>query len=299
MLHLKPVTLFLIVFAVPLQGIWELRKNTFVVDIDPTKKKPGEFVELQCEASADYNVYWTKKPNKSALKGGGKPVIEVREYPDTGNFTCHFMNNDIAGYNVVLINTLSSSAHKKTLLDSKQPIRCEAKNYSGYFNCLWKVLKNKDVEFVFHAQRGPYHIHCELPVRQDSVYSVQCHDTKSCHYAEEDQHIEIVLGVIQEKSYKNHTLSFVLRDIMKPDPPHDLKSTDLSLEWKYPKTWCNVHSFFPLIFNVNITNDSNIKHYSNIEHTNLTVEHKGKWNFCVQARDMYYNSLWSDWTCSM
>ncbi|KAG8438770.1 hypothetical protein GDO86_005098 [Hymenochirus boettgeri] len=302
MSYLRLVVLVLTLFVNSLRGLWELSilKNTFIVDIG--KKGDGEMVRFYCPVPEETSVFWRAKGNK---RNGRNLKTLVREAMDAGNFTCHLSNGDIEDYKVLLIHKYNVSLNEKILSNSKQPVECEAKNYSGHFRCSWLGTKT-DVVYVFEAQRGGYTIHCENPLRREhNKYEVNCQDNESCQYGEESQYIEVVLHAVQEKRYENHTQVFMLRDITKPDPPSDLKksgkNSNVSLNWKYPKTWCNIHSFFPLIFNVNITKENKgaPELHKDIEVPQLTLKHKGKLTFCVQARDMYYKSSWSEWTCSM
>ncbi|XP_053321656.1 interleukin-12 subunit beta [Spea bombifrons] len=288
-------------FVNPLEGVWEfpLRQNTFVVDI--SKDKPTETVTLECNVSAEEQVYWQVKRQR---RHGRTLQIDVKEKVDVGNFTCHTEDGDDVDYKSVVINNLSTLTHKKILSYSKHPIHCAASNYSGHFNCSWKPSKSHD-QYFFQAERGSLPIACHGPFRHHSDYVVNCYDQETCSHGEENSHITFTLHAIQEKAYENHTKIFMLRDITRPDPPQDLdkstKSGKVSLKWKYPKTWCNVHSFFPLIFNVNITNERSMmsEHHKDIEGTSLILPSKGTFHFCVQARDMYYNSSWSEWSCYM
>ncbi|KAM8971876.1 interleukin-12 subunit beta [Pelodytes ibericus] len=303
MMSLKPVIFFMVLYVTSLEGMWEfpLRTNTFVVEI--TTENPVETVELQCNVSEEQQVYWAQDGQK---KGDGSTwELTVREKAEVGNFTCHLQNGDIVEHKFILLKISQPTKNKNSLLpDVKHPIHCEAKNYSGHFNCSWKATGN-DALYMCHAHRGSVPIPCSAPVRHGSDYVVNCHDHQTCAYEEEIKHIMFSLHVIRGKKYDCHNKTFLLRDIMKPDPPRDLhkhqKSAGVSLEWKYPKTWCNIHTYFPLIFNVNITNEISRKmeYHAEIQDTRLTLPTHGDFKFCVQARDMYHNSPWSEWSCYM
>uniref|UniRef100_A0A8C5PBI9 Interleukin-12 subunit beta n=1 Tax=Leptobrachium leishanense TaxID=445787 RepID=A0A8C5PBI9_9ANUR len=288
MLPLLTVILFTVLNGNLAEGIRELDflKNTFVVDL--SNEVIQEDVELECNVSTGQDVYWTT-PNSQRQKTG---KITVKEYVDVGNYTCHLPTGDIVDYKVILLNNPES-----------RHLHCEAKNYSGHFNCAWTPRK-KPEQYVIQAYRGLNTIPCDAPVISDSRVVVTCHDPETCVHGEEEKRILFHLHVITEKSYDLHEQSFALRDITKPDPPQHLLNSGRLLEWKYPKTWCNIHSFFPLIFNVKIETSkkseglNSWKHHKDIEGTKFHLSKKGKLQFCVQARDMFYNSSWSDWICS-
>lgn len=44
---------------------------------------------------------------------------------------------------------------------------------------------------------------------------MECRDTQSCIYEEEEQSITVHLHVIQQHKYENYTLAFMLREISK------------------------------------------------------------------------------------
>ncbi|KAE8613679.1 hypothetical protein XENTR_v10007825 [Xenopus tropicalis] len=291
--YLKFGLLLLMVRVNTLYGLWDLSvlKNTYVVDISESGE--GENVIFECPVVEETKVYWLIKGNQ---RPGRILRTHVMEDIDAGNFTCHRLTGELIDYKVVLLNTLSHLNQR--LLPGKQPIQCEAQNYSGHFKCTWKRIK-KHVQYIFEAQRGNYTITCEKPSENNRKYEVNCHDNESCQYGEESHNINILLHILDEKRYENHSLTFMLRDITKPDPPAELKISSTSLTWSYPKTWCNVHSFFPLIFNVNITKgNKSPEHHQGIDVPEMPRPPNGKFSFCVQARDMYYNSSWSEWSCS-
>ncbi|KAM4676696.1 interleukin-12 subunit beta [Discoglossus pictus] len=288
--HLPVAFLGLILFVSPLHAlhgvmklpIWE---DTFVVEI--SQSNPSKTVTLKCNAPENEEVYWSRNENG---------IITVREEPDGGQYTCYFQKNGTEVNSIsVLINDKSS-----TLLSLEQPIQCEAKNYSGHFNCSW--TSSLDIQHHFHAERGLSNIHCDHPVQHNSVYSVRCHDTQTCEFEEEQQQIRVELHVKTETKYEKHVSMFVLRDIIKPDPPINLSISGNVLKWSYPKTWCNVHSYFPLIFKVNYTSNHNREKIEQVDQTSLTIKSKPNQkhplNFCVQARDMFYKSSWSNQACS-
>ncbi|XP_075066269.1 interleukin-12 subunit beta isoform X2 [Mixophyes fleayi] len=296
---LAPIVIILILCVHPLQGAWELPIKDKTLVVDMSSKDASETVKIECNAADHQSVRWDRRPDKHKTIS-----ITVTETADGGKFTCKTADGNVLDYKVVLLNLLHLPVFKRILPYARQPITCKVKNYSGHFSCSWSATVSNP-EFIFEAHRGNHSITCHKPVREDSVYTVHCHDTQSCQYAEEVHNITIVLHAIHQKKYENHTLSFAMREILKPDPPQELvlnktkHHKHVSLHWKYPKTWCSVHSFFPLIFNIKITKDNQdlLEHRENVEETDLVLYHKGISSFCVQARDKYFNSSWSEWSC--
>ncbi|OCT86272.1 interleukin-12 subunit beta isoform X1 [Xenopus laevis] len=294
MAYLKPAVLLLMLCVNTIQGFWDLSilKNTYIVDI--TEKAEGEVVSFECPVAEKTKVYWLLKGYK---RPGRILKTHVMENEDAGNFTCHHLNGELVDYKTVLLKHWN-----RKHLPEEQPIYCEAKNYSGHFKCFWSRERD-EAQYIFEAHRGNHIISCEKPIKNNSKYEVNCHDNEFCQYGEENDNITIHLHVFVGKQYENHSLSFMLRYITKPDPPAELSKSGDSLKWKYPKTWCSEHSFFPLIFNLNITKQNESpRHYTDIDITEKNLKpplpFKGKFIFCVQARDMFHNSAWSDWSCS-
>ncbi|XP_063786123.1 interleukin-12 subunit beta [Pseudophryne corroboree] len=274
--------------------------RTLVVDINSKDEHAKEMVKIECNATDHQSVQLNRDSHRQKTLS-----ITVKELADVGTVTCH-TSTGIVDSKDILLNSLNLPVFKRIFSHKKEPVQCKVKNYSGQFSCSWNSADNSP-EFIFEAHRGNYSLMCQEPVRENSDYTVECHDTQSCHYAEEEQNITVILHAIRHKRYENHTLSFALREIIKPDPPQDLllnktkNHKHFSIHWKYPKTWCNVHTFFPLIFNIKITKDNDlIEHHENVEGTDLIPHQKDVSEisgFCIQARDMYFNSSWSDWSC--
>ncbi|XP_063302281.1 interleukin-12 subunit beta [Pelobates fuscus] len=292
-MSLTPVILFMALFVNPLEGTWKynfIKEKTSVVEV--CNRTTVEIVEFECNISTDEDVYWELH---GGITKGRKLKVEGIGNADGGNYTCHLMNGDIVDYRVILLRNVCIPRNQE---ESDLDIQCEAKNCSGQFNCFWAAPKMKITKYFAEADRSGSPINCNAPVSNSSHIVVSCQDLETCAYGEEDSNIDFTVHEIYQNNYEKHSTSFMLRDITKPDPPQELHSLDGSLKWKYPNTWCNFHSFFPLIFNVHVKSKGWSEHHNDIKSTKLKLSKKGKFSFCVQARDMFYNSSWSDWTCS-
>ncbi|XP_073477288.1 interleukin-12 subunit beta isoform X1 [Aquarana catesbeiana] len=299
MMHLPMTLMLILLYLDPLHGAWELqvKKNTMVVDV---AENPS--VNVKCHTQDHQTVHWKKKTRKQR-SNNGILNLTVQEHADAGNFTCHSDTGLILDYKVILLHEENLPQRKRILSKSGELLKCSVKNYSGNFSCFWNSTDDSNIEFFFKARRGDNDsISCDEPVKNKGQYSVECRDTQSCIYEEEEQSITVHLHVIQQHKYENYTLAFMLREITKPDPPQELNINNtkdrkhVSIHWKYPKTWCNRHSFFPLIFNVQIKKDEKtIEHQT--DHTTFKLEDKHIESFCVQAKDKFFNSSWSEWSC--
>ncbi|XP_029439643.1 interleukin-12 subunit beta isoform X2 [Rhinatrema bivittatum] len=338
------VVFSLLLFAIPLEAAWILKKNTYVVDIDMSRQERlGQTVILKCDTTEEQintNIHWEKKSNhhkpnsESWVKvGHGTELrVHVKDFPDAGNYTCRNQKREVLHYIVLLINEIVDvrGTNSKQILKehpgTKKFINCEAKTYSGDFTCSWQIPKEGHEEmFVLQAEGGLRNVNCSHPALDPdrSVYTTNCQELGVCLHGEESQRVALVLHAIRGKRYENATTAFFIRNIVKPDPPQNLSispSTERSivLHWHYPESWNTQHTFFPLTFKVKVEETGKTQRknthnhqsgrrkrskeraqYYDVEGTSLTLE---QWNagktYCVQARDRYGASSWSDWsTC--
>lgn len=94
----------------------------YVIESEWDDETPAKRVELTCDTSDEaLPVYWEKD---TELKGTGKTlVVEMKEFPDAGNYTCLTANtHEIISYNFFLITKIDSSG---------QMIRSILKSYEG------------------------------------------------------------------------------------------------------------------------------------------------------------------------
>ncbi|NXG23591.1 IL12B protein, partial [Grallaria varia] len=310
MSHLLCALLSLFSFAALLDAVqWKLQENVYVIESEWNAETPATRVELTCN-TPDEGVYWRKD---SEWKGKGKTlIVEVKEFPDAGNYTCLTENtHEILSYNFFLISKMDSNGQmiRSILKGFKEPkptfLKCEAKNYSGIFMCSWMTEnESPNVKFTIRSQKVPQgDVTCSSPVAhtEGSVtkYTAQCHKVNYCPFAEEHQPIEMVLEVIDEVEYENCTTSFFIRDIIKPDPPQcQYVATNRTVTWKYPQTWSTPKSFFPLTFKVKVRSikKRNSQDCETDEESIHLANSGPKDEISVQARDRYYNSSWSDWS---
>ncbi|XP_068129206.1 interleukin-12 subunit beta [Hyperolius riggenbachi] len=298
------IVTLLLLSPVPGASLRELsvKKNTWVVDKTSYESVP---VSLKCNAPDDVTVHWKKNGRRVPDKNVSDGVLNltVSEPVSVGNFTCHASNGSILDYKVVLLHETNLSLPERILLH-REPIQCTVKNYSGNFSCSWKS-EDSNTEFIFKVFRGENAISCDEPVKENYAYTVHCRDYQSCSSAEEIHSITAELHVIQaeKKKYEYAQATFLLREITKPDPPQEVKvhtksHHNHSVQWKYPETWCYLHSFFPLLFKVAVEENGSGPTEHETELTYLPLHHKHIKKACVQARDLFFNSSWSEWSCS-
>ncbi|XP_072001578.1 interleukin-12 subunit beta isoform X2 [Engystomops pustulosus] len=269
-----------------------------------------ERVTMECNTSGyaadSRNIHWSKRGHK-----GKHLTVIVNEPKDAKNYTCSLGNVGIVDYTNILLHVVDQPLYLG-ILGVEYPVNCTMKNYSGHFTCSWNGTLDPNPEYFFHAFSVTSNstMFCEgiekhfTDGNEFPYYTVTCYDDQICHYSE-DPIIYVELHIIAKNIYEKHNMSFTLRNIIKPDPPQNLhilkENRDLSLRWDYPKSWCNAHLFYPLIFNVRVERQSRNQEeiYPIMEKRHLSVDYSDVKKFCVQARDMYHvNSYWSNWSCS-
>ncbi|XP_068958573.1 interleukin-12 subunit beta [Petaurus breviceps papuanus] len=316
------ISLFsLLLLATPLMAIRELEKNVYVVEVEWHPDAPAETVVLTCDSSEKENtITWTSDKNGQILGTGKTLTVQVREFTDAGTYICQ-KGGEVLSQKLLLIRVIEDGIWSTDIVkDQKEPktktyVKCEAKNYSGTFTCSWLTESSPDLKFSIRSSKGsadPRGVTCgpavlsENKVKIDNKeyrkYTADCQEVSACPSAEESQPIEVVLDAIQKHKYEKYTSSFFIRDIIKPDPPRNLRvkrlknSRTVELSWEYPEAWSTPHSYFPLNFRVQVLGmGKKEKNSFTTETTSAQVEcRKGK-NIQVQARDRYYNSSWSEW----
>ncbi|XP_064422994.1 interleukin 12Ba [Latimeria chalumnae] len=332
-----------------------LKMKVYIVDSEMTPDTPAEPITLHCDAPEDQNpsgIVWKRNFGEGPYKipeKGNTITINVKDYPDAGNYTCHLASKDeIINYTVIAIHVVNKGKKeensKKILkkIDGPKQTRfvdCEARSYCGAFNCSWTLDKKTGKENVmfsikflegFKSNRS---VICDEPTTTDDLtYTAECRDQNFCPYAEEDTPIDISLQVIQGIQYENYTETFFIRDIVKPDPPQHLtmkkENNNLTISWQYPEFWSKPHSYFPLTFEVKVTEEqkgrrnrknnekrdcshlARAKRFTEHNHAEkvnsyftdeeekvITVNPGKNYCVCVRAKDRYFNSRWSSWNC--
>ncbi|NXM07014.1 IL12B protein, partial [Tyrannus savana] len=308
--HLLSALFSLFSLAALLEAVqWKLQENVYVIESEWNAETPATRVELTCNTPHEA-VYWKKG---SEWKGKGKTlIVEVKEFPDAGNYTCLAENtHEILSYNFLLISKVDSNGQmiRSILKSFKEPIqtfiKCEAKNYSGIFMCSWMTEnESPNMKFAIRGLKGSQgDVTCSSPVAHTdgsvTKYTTQCRKENYCPFAEEHQPIYVFLEVIDEVEYENYTSSFFIRDIIKPDPPQcQYEATNGMVTWKYPKTWSTPKSYFPLTFKVKVKSPKKRRQqvYDTDEQSIHLPNTGPKDEISVQARDRYYHSSWSDWS---
>ncbi|XP_027622764.1 interleukin-12 subunit beta [Tupaia chinensis] len=292
----------------------------YVVELDWHPDAPGEEVVLTCDTPEEDDITWTSDQSSEIVGSGKTLTIQVKEFGDAGRYTC-LKGGQVLSHSLLLLHKKEDGLWSTDILrDQKEPknktfLKCEAKNYSGHFTCWWLTAISTDLKFTVKSSRGssdPQGVTCgaatlsaekvRVENREYKKYSVECQEDSACPAAEESLPIEVVLDAIHRLKYENYTSSFFIRDIIKPDPPKNLKlkpfknSRDVEVSWEYPDTWSTPHSYFSLTFRVQVQGKRKEKKDSLfVDKTSASVTCHKEAKIHVQARDRYYSSSWSTW----
>uniref|UniRef100_A0A8C2VV50 Interleukin-12 subunit beta n=1 Tax=Chinchilla lanigera TaxID=34839 RepID=A0A8C2VV50_CHILA len=305
----------LVLLASPLLAMWELKKNVYVVELDWHADAPGETVVLTCNTAEEDGITWTSNRSSDVLGSGKTLTIQVKEFGDAGQYTCH-KGGEVLSHLLLLLHKKEDEIWSTDILkDQKEPksktfVKCEAKSYSGHFTCWWLTAVSSDVTFSVKGSRGSSDLSgvtCGASVRVDHreyrKYLVECQEDSACPTAEESLPIEVVVDATHMLKYENYTSSFYIRDIIKPDPPKNLQlkplmnSQQVEVSWEYPDTWSTPHSYFSLTFSVQVQGQKKKGKKDRLftDETSATVSCHKNAKVQVQARDRYYSSSWSEW----
>ncbi|KAI5234998.1 Interleukin-12 Subunit Beta [Manis pentadactyla] len=311
----------LVLLASPLGAIWELEKNVYVVEVDWYPDAPGEMVVLTCDTPEEDGITWTSDQSSDVLGSGKTLTIQVKEFGDAGQYTCH-KGGQVLSHSLLLLHKKEDETWSTDILkDQKEPksktfLKCEAKNYSGHFTCWWLTAISTGLKFSVKSSRGssdPQGVTCgavtlsservRVDHREYKKYTVECQESSACPAAEEVLPIEVVVDAVHKLKYENYTSSFFIRDIIKPDPPKNLQlkpmtnSRHVEVSWEYPDTWSTPHSYFSLTFCIQVQgkNKRIKKDRLFVDQTLAKVMCHKDANIHVQARDRYYRSSWSEW----
>uniref|UniRef100_A0A452EYF9 Interleukin-12 subunit beta n=1 Tax=Capra hircus TaxID=9925 RepID=A0A452EYF9_CAPHI len=313
----------LVLLASPIVAIWELEKNVYVVELDWYPNAPGETVVLTCDTPEEDGITWTSDQSSEVLGSGKTLTIQVKEFGDAGQYTCH-KGGEVLSRSLLLLHKKEDGIWSTDILkDQKERkslniefffLKCEAKDYSGHFTCSWLTAISTNLKFSVKSSRGssdPRGVSCgaaslsaekvSMDHREYNKYTVECQEGSACPAAEESLPIEVVMEAVHKLKYENYTSSFFIRDIIKPDPPKNLQlrplknSRQVEVSWEYPDTWSTPHSYFSLTFCVQVQGKNKREKKLFTDQTSAKVTCHKDANIRVQARDRYYSSFWSEW----
>ncbi|XP_067851987.1 interleukin 12Ba [Heptranchias perlo] len=311
--------------------------------------KTNQLIHLSCDASADQlrtGIHWrldgvplSKNARDNVLN------LEVTDRPDAGNYSCHLNNTtELLRHYYVLID-VGTQADKILTEANGNYITCQTERFCGTFTCFWSNREKAMFSANFHREGSngdPKD--CVVTQCNSSEYAFQatCTDQTFSPYAEELRLITFTLEAATSKRYEKHTKHFYIRDILKPaapknlTAPHNKKGRKLEVNWQYPDSWNNPHSYFPLLFKVDIkltsrkgkhtrqmmnvdTSAESLILCSNANAIQQELKHHQKIScrsesptavfsvtkkqfrkmgmLCVRVKEMYFNSTWSEPSC--
>ncbi|XP_048351720.1 interleukin-27 subunit beta [Sphaerodactylus townsendi] len=187
----------------------------------------------------------------------------------------------------------------------KPSIQCSTTSYGSPVNCTWKLEKEThlDTSFITTYRDG-----MDREVR-DCVQSSTGADSCSIADVQLFSIIPYVLNVtaVNPLGTRTNIFPFLLNQIIKPDPPEDLKvsaiagmSWKLRLEWKPPSSWL-FPEYFPLKYVIRYSRNGTDSHKTTrpLEQTSFVltgVRPGATYHIQVAAKDCLDNGEYSAWS---
>ncbi|KAK2488625.1 hypothetical protein MC885_003120 [Smutsia gigantea] len=309
----------LVLLASPLGAIWELEKNVYVVEVDWYPDAPGEMVVLTCDTPEEDGITWTSDQSGDVLGSGKTLTIQVKEFGDAGQYTCH-RGGQVLSHLLLLLHKKEDEIWSTDILkDQKEPksktfLKCEAKNYSGHFTCWWLTAISSGLKFSVKSGRGssdPQGVTCgavtlsservQVDHREYKKYTVECQESSACPAAEEILPIEVVVDAVHKLKERFSAVPSLVHKGLTTGQNLQLKpvtnSRHVEVSWEHPDTWSTPHSYFSLTFCIQVQgkNKRIKKDRLFVDQTLAKVMCHKDANIYVQARDRYYRSSWSEW----
>ncbi|MEJ1288956.1 interleukin 12b [Cricetulus griseus] len=149
-----------VLLASPLMAIWELEKDVYVVEVDWSPGAPGERVVLTCDTPEEDDIFWTSDKSSEVVGSGKTLTIQVKEFSDAGQYTCHKGGETLSHSRLLLHKKEGGIWSTDILKDQKDPknktfLKCEAANYSGRFTCWWLTAVSTDLKFNIKSSIKP------------------------------------------------------------------------------------------------------------------------------------------------
>ncbi|KAM4706751.1 interleukin-12 subunit beta-like [Discoglossus pictus] len=241
---------------------------------------------LQCDSHTD--IIW-RSPEGSDMESH---TLHDLDEPDAGNYTCWDPQGNLITWVYLLIRhqDLSISCYMESLT-------------SPVLQCTVPI----DMEMSVYRVRGgesPLQEHPWVYMSspgEDEPLKFNVTLPKSCPFGEQISVIDVSVEGRTETFTMSGRKSFHVRDIVTPRPPEDvairkLGAGNLGVSWQYPSSWPCPRPYFPLLFEIRLTNRDNTQSNVLVEgHQNLTIS-SIVMSLRLRCRDLYYPSRWSDWS---
>ncbi|KAJ1211883.1 hypothetical protein NDU88_007231 [Pleurodeles waltl] len=248
-------------------------------------------VSLEC-GSGLQDVKWTDTNDKVKASGTTSLRFTSVDQPDAGLYNC-WSGGEVVTSTYLFIDV--SSLHPTS------PISCIADSYlHSRLRCNWTQTLQETPHLIrARAGRGSSDSDwIEVTMIKEGVVTFELEFPRSCLYGEEDLAFTVYLEAVNDHTYVSDNRTMFLRNIIKPGHPENLQIQRLQpgefhINWTYPSSWARPHSYFPLLFHLDLQ-FSNNKTNRTLKEQHLTITGRLK-SVRIKCRDLYYNSEWSDW----
>ncbi|XP_053556352.1 interleukin-12 subunit beta [Bombina bombina] len=206
----------------------------------------GSSHTLECNADNE-EITWV--PVTDCTQGhSGSSLIGV-DRPCAGNYTC------LSSRNKVL-----KSVYVFMMQDDNLHISCSMESHSSpVVQCVLHIPEElQGLVRVMVSTRPAVEqqwVYVTNPQRTEEI-NVNLSLPKSCVFGEQVSPIIVTVQAISDTEFATGSKRFYINEVVRPAPPEDVKvdvsRKHLSVSWKYPNTWSNPHSFFPLLFQIKL-----------------------------------------------
>ncbi|KAM9858591.1 interleukin-12 subunit beta [Aulostomus maculatus] len=180
--------------------------------------------------------------------------------------------------------------------DIDSQLTCWATSYNCNFSCTWNHSGTTAAHLGLGQDCREGRKSCVWlnSISLDRAFHFELMHNLSPH-AEESAMIEVTFEALMNfNKILRRTMSFYLRDIVRPNSPHIVGVQDagsyLNVSIKPPKSWSTPLSFFNLEYEI----ESVLRDNGKSEFSKSTVP-KGIAKLRAHCRDLLVGSEWSDW----
>ncbi|XP_053922255.1 interleukin-12 subunit beta-like isoform X2 [Cuculus canorus] len=264
----------------------------------PPKFQVGKLngdVVVKCNTSEPL-VTWTldgdPEPMAELVVEGQTLTIRGLDQPATGNYSC-WAGPVLLDTTYVVVSGASSPGEERV------NVSCQAESYRGSFHCSWSWPHS--AVFRAHLTRSDGSLgEWVLVAGHQGRFSASFTDPSFCPFAEELHPLQLQLEGLSDTSYLNFSIHFFVRDIVRPDPPQELRvqqrGEQLHLSWAPPASWPLPKSYFALHYRLQYELPNGTQVYRYVEGAEEMELQERAWRVRISCRDPYANPTWSPWS---
>ncbi|XP_018098418.2 interleukin-12 subunit beta [Xenopus laevis] len=244
---------------------------------------------LECDTK-ERNIKWLAPSRTCSVPRGNALYIKDIQLPCAGQYVSLSANKETHLCSVYLLIADSSLLSVTCFMES---------HTSSVLRCLADI---DEEEGILRARASI----SSMDIRQwhtetiDRSLSFTLNMDGFCAFEEQMEPILVEVQVATEKRLMSMNKSYYIRDIVKPSPPENMRvlkgNRHLHISWSYPAPWSKFSSYFPMLFQLNMTYRNDTEELVNVEGTRVLAVSPNVRRIKGRCRDLYYRSEWSPWT---